>query len=217
MTALVLSQVGEANAANGQQPAVRSARLGDLIVSEARGRYAEMTRLGRSFSGVLAATTGTIAAGNILAAAGAASTQFALWNPTGSGVNVEITGVYIGPISGTPPGGPVFHGISTTATSIAGTAGVNNLAGGVASLARFQASAAGSALTAGSAPATLRPINGFNPSAAAFASAAGGTPIYEQTDGGIVLGPGTMWVPLWATAGTTFLNAYGVTWNEVPI
>src|SRR5258705_269381 len=42
-------------------------------------------------------------------------------------------------------------------------------------------------------------------------------PPLELVEGDILLPPGTMWVPTWAAAGPTLLNAYGVTWEEVPI
>jgi hypothetical protein len=73
---------------------------------------------GKEFSMTLAATSSTIAAGNIVSAAAAASTQFALANPVGSGVLLVLSKLIVGPISGTPPGGAVFHGLIPNVPSL---------------------------------------------------------------------------------------------------
>lgn len=211
------SQIGETISPDSNVQSLRGGRLGDLVVSELEGRYYEMTRKGRSFSAQLAATTTAVAAGNITGAAAAASTQFALWNPAGSGVNLVLMKVFVGLISGTPVGGPMFHNFMSTAPALAGTAGLSNLiGGGGGSIGRYQASAAGAVLTGGSALTALRPMP-FDFSAGAFAAVAGQASVMEEVNGDIVLAPGTGWVPCWQAAGTTLLNAYGVVWNEVPV
>jgi len=40
--------------------------------------------------------------------------------------------------------------------------------------------------------------------------------VVEYIDGEIILPPGVGWVPLWGAAGTSLLNAYSITWEEVP-
>lgn len=212
--------VGDANNPDGSTPQARGGRQGEAIGSNLRGFYAEQTARNRVFSLVLNATTTNDAAGNIVAAAAAASTQFALWNPLGSGVNLELLKVFIGIISGTPPGGPVFHGIikggalPTIANS--GTVNCNMIGSNAVPKAGYLASAAGAALTGcANGPTLLRPI-GIDFSASSFAAAAGQSAAMEILDGDIILTPGTGWVPLWAAAGTSLLNSYGVTWAEVP-
>jgi hypothetical protein len=203
--------------ADGTAPNLRLGRLSDQIQSQLHGRYYEGTSRGNLFSAVLAATTGTIAAGNINAAAAAASTQFALWNPQGSGVNLALLKVLIAAISGTPPGGPAFHSYAVgTPNASVGTRGTNNLLGGPPSKGLYLASAAGTALT-GSANAltNLRPMN-LNFFAAALAAGANVESALELVEGDVVIPPGTLWVPTWAAAGTTFLTAYGISWEEVP-
>jgi hypothetical protein len=214
--ALVQSQVGEVLVGDGVAANLRGGRLSDLIVTELRGRYAEATRLGRVFTQVLAATTTGVAAGNINAAAAAAVTQFALWNPAGSGVNVEIVKFFLGVASGTPPAGSSFHSVSQGApNNSVGAKLTNAFVGGSTSKCLGVASAAGVALTGSpNALITLRPTP------FAFIAAAAANPLIaamEEVNGDIVLPPGTMWVPTWATAGTALLNTYGVVVMETPI
>jgi hypothetical protein len=209
--------VGEPSAqGDGTTPTVRVGRLGEFIASQLHARYYEGTSRGRRFSAMLAATTGTIAAGNINAAAAAASTQFALWNPAGSGVNLSIEKVIVAAISGTAPGGPAFHSYAVgTPNASVGARGLSELLGAAPSKGLYLASAAGAALTgAPNALTTLRPMN-VNLFAAAIAASTELAGL-ELVEGDIVIPPGTMWVPTWSGAGTTFLNAYGVSWEEIP-
>src|SRR5882672_6343040 len=92
--------VGEISVADGVQAQFRQGRQSDLIVSELQGRYYEQTKRGRKFTAMLAATTTGVAAGNITGAAAAASTQFAIWNPAGSGFDLVLQKLFIGVISG---------------------------------------------------------------------------------------------------------------------
>ncbi len=219
MALAVTGQVGEVVTADGSQSQpLRQGRLNEVIMSELRGKYAEAAARGRVFNLVLAATTTGVAAGNINGAAAAASTQFALWNPVGSGVNVELVKFYLGLISGTPAGGPTFHSyVQGTPNNNVGTKGTSSLLGSTASRALGVASAAGTALTGSpSALITLRPTP-FNYFAAALAAGANIEIAMEEVNGDIVLAPGTLWVPTFAAAGTTLLNAYGVSWMETPI
>lgn len=168
---------------------------------------------GIEFSLTLAATTSTIAAGNIVGAAAAASTQFALGNPVGSNVLLILSKLMIGPISGTPAPGAVFHGIGAACPTLAANGTIVNLRpGSVGSRARGYASAGGATLTGGLAPTILRSA-AFSFTATAQA-AVNGVIGLEDIDGDIVIPEGYMWVPLWSTAGTTFLNSYSVTWKE---
>lgn len=201
------------------QPA-RGGRSGEAVTIDAHARFQEATVRGGVYTLTLAATTTGIAAGNIVGAAAAAATQFAFFNPVGSGKNVVLTKVFIGIISGTAPAGPVFHGIFNsvpTVATIGGTVRPNfvsttNVSG---SVVVPQVLAAGSALTGGTAPIVLR-ASAFTTTATAQASVSTVNAL-ELLDGDIVLQPGTGYVPLWSAAGTSLLNAYSVTWEEVPL
>lgn len=214
------TQVGYSSAsADGVTPnAMRGGRLNDLIVSMHGPRFYEMTSRGRSYTLPLLTTSTGAAAGNLNAAAAAASTQFALWNPATSGVNLVLKRLCFGLVSGTPPGGPLLHNVFTGALPSIASVGTafNSLVGtSYTGQAKFVASAAGTTLTGGSAIALLRPST-ISFSANAFA-AAGGSAHFEDIDGDIVLAPGTGWVPCFASAGTTLLNAWGIAWNEIPV
>jgi hypothetical protein len=168
---------------------------------------------GKEFAMTLTATTSTIAAGNIVAAAAAASTQFALSNPVGSGVLLVLSKLFIGIISGTPPGGPVFHAIIANVPTLAGSGTIVPLkVGGGGSAAKGYTSAAGAALTGGVAPTILRAA-ALSVTATAQASV-GMVNAVEDIQGDIVIPEGNTWVPLWSGAGTTLLNAYTITWKE---
>lgn len=214
---LIQGQVGAVVGLDGSTPNARQGRTGELIVSQAHARYYETTSRGNIFTLTLNATTTGAAAGNTTSAGAAGSTQFAVWNPVGSGVNVCITRVYVGVIQGTLPAGPFFHGlILGTVPSIANTGtAYNNLAGGRAPLARYVASAAGVTLTGGSAPVIFRSMS-MAFTATSYAAAAGSNAL-DLVEGDIVLQPGTGWVPLLGNGGSGMLNAYSCTWEEIPI
>jgi hypothetical protein len=214
---LAHTKVGPDPGADGTIQTMRSGRQSEGIVTDAHGRYHEATVRGQVFSGFLGATTTGVAAGNLVGAAAAAVTQFALWNPQGSGKNVSILKVGVSVISGTFGVNGIVHGVfNAGALTAAGASGVGHLASqGASSIAKYLASAAGAALTGGAAPVSLRLMD-FAFNAAAYASAQPGRAV-ELVDGDIVLPPGWGWVPLWGAAGTALLNAYSVTWEEIPV
>ncbi len=179
--------------------------------------YVWQANQGTLFSLTLAATTSGVAAGNIVAATAAASTQFALTNPITSNKKLVLTKFFMGIISGTPAAGPVFHGFLTTNPTLASIGGTIrcNLLGNttVTSVATPHVLAGGSALTGGSAVITFRPA-AFSTTATAQASV-NTVNCLEILDGDIIIPPGVTWVPLWSASGSSLLNAYGVTWYEM--
>ena len=211
-------RVGSEYGSDGAFLPARGTKHGAAMVASAQGKYYEQVSRGNVFSLVLSAWTTTIAAGNINAAAAAASTQFALWNPTGSGKNMSLLKFGVIPISGTAPVSGVFHSKGTvpTVASAAVTPIANNLVGSsIASIAGYMASAAGAALTGGGALTLIRAADMFI-SAGTFANLMLGRNM-ELIDGDIVIPPGFMWVPTWVAAGGTFLGGYSITWEEIPV
>ena len=198
----------------------RASRIGAEVSGFGQGKYYEQTSRGNVFSLTLTAWTTTIAAGNIVTAAAAASTQFALWNPQSSGKNISLLKFQVWCISGTAPIPPVIHSFSLTpptiATSVVTPIQCNNVGLGALSVARALTSAAGAALTGSSilqnlcaadvglGAGAMTPANLFQPK------------LTEYLDGSIVIPPGACWVPTWIGAGTTFLGGYSVTWEEIP-
>lgn len=170
---------------------------------------------GSMFQMTLAATTTGVAAGNIVSASAAASTQFALANPIGSGVLLVLSRLYVGVISGTPAPGPVFHGLIANVPTLAASGTIYNCrVGGVGSQAKGYASAGGAALTGGLAPSVFRAAN-FSATATAAASP-WEIPCVDEIEGSIVIPEGYTWLPLWSAAGTSLLNAYTIIWKERP-
>lgn len=209
--------VGQASNADGTQPSMRGGRQGDLIVSELHGRFYEQVSRGNVFGLGVTITTG-VAAGNIVAAAAAASTQFAIWNPSTNNKNISILMLNVGIISGTIVGGPLFHSTFTAALPTIAASGTpyNMLLGNTgAPSAKYLASAAGATLTGGSALLTVLPSTiGYSAGTYAALAGAGAS---EFIDGRIVLAPGSGWVPTFAAAGTSVLASIGAIWEEVPV
>ena len=204
---------------DGVVDAARASRIGALVTGDGQGRYYEQASRGNIFSLVLGATSAAPTAGQLNAAAAAAVTQFAIWNPAGSGKNLSLLKFGIQVISGTFGAGGVYHSFSssapTIATSVVSPIQCNNIGMAAASVARALTSAAGSALTGSSALAYIRSADlQFN--AAVYANVAGSKSI-EYVDGDIVIPPGTCWVPTWTAAGTSLLVSYSATWEEIPV
>lgn len=211
---------GIKNLANGAaSDDLRGNRTGALVITDAHGHWTESALNGKLFTAYLLQGTSTVAAGNIVSAAAAASTQFAVWNPVGSGVNLVLQKLRIQQFSGTPTAGGLTistFNASAVANTLA-TAGAvrSNLINGQIGNGLCLASAAGAALTGGLVLTTL--LNtGWSSSATALASASG-IGYVENFDGEIVVPPGFGVVPTWAGAGTTYLVGYSLTWEEIPV
>ena len=207
--------------ADGTVAPARASRVGATVVGDAQGKYYEQTSRGAVFSAGLTAWTTTVNAGNIIGAAAAATTQFAVWNPPGSGKNLSLLKFGVYPISGTSPIPALWHSATITAptiaTSVAATYGwfcCNNVGMATASVARVLASQAGAALTGSSILTIIRAADLYI--TAGTAANLAGQKVVEYIDGDIVIPPGTGWVPTWAAAGSTFLGGYSVTWEEIP-
>jgi hypothetical protein len=202
---------------NGAVNPSRSDKTGATVVAQGHGELTEPGTQGKLFVAFLSQGTSTVAAGNIAGASAAASTQFAIWNPVGSTVNLCILKLRIQQYSGTPTaGGLTLSTFSATgvANSLATAGAVHSMyIGGAPGFGLCLASAAGAALTGGSALTTLM-NTGWSSSATALASPAG-IGYTEELQGGIVIPPGYGLVPTWAGAGTTYLVGYSLLWEEV--
>ena len=212
------SQVGQGSFADGTTPPLRSGRQQDLIVSELHGKYYEQVSRGNVFHLGVTWTT-TVAAGNVAAATAAASTQFAIWNPATNTKNLSLLRLTLSIISGTTPVPPVsysqFSGVGVPSVASVGTPYNALFGSAIAPTAHYMASAAGAALTGGGAIVSTG-ISGFYFSAGTYANLAVSYAV-DDIDGRIVIGPGQGFVPVFAAAGTTFLGAWGLIWEEVPI
>lgn len=192
---------------------------GALRMIGVQGKYYEAALAGRIYSLIMSATTTNNSAGNLLGAAAAASTQFALWNPLGSGVNLSLLRFSINITSGTSPISGLWHSVALGAPTITPALAVTSYVGSHnAATATYDGKAGyvthvtGTALTGGGTTRGVR-LMGLNITAGTYASL-GGTPFVDDMDGDIVLPPNTLWVPSWAAAGTTVLCGYSITWEE---
>lgn len=215
-------RVGKRDLSEGALSEIRLGRQGCQVVTDAHGRYFEATRVGQVFTLTLLATTTGVAAGNIVGAAAAAATQFALINPLNSGKNFSLIRFGMGVVSGTPGPGPLFHGYIPNISSLtAGSAGGtirSNIMGAVGNSGALPwALAAGSALTGSTQQPVLHRIADFSATATAQAIANGHVRAIEEIAGELIVPPGVAWLPLWSAAGTAVLNSYSITWEEVPV
>ncbi|MDD4689069.1 MAG: hypothetical protein PHE51_04905 [Eubacteriales bacterium] len=214
----VQGRIGQNYGADGISVDMRQNRTGALVTADESPKYYEMVSRGQVFSLTLEAGTTAISAGNLINAAAAASTQFALWNPSGSGKNIALLKFGVMVISGTSPISGLMHSFSATAPTIASSAVdpvvCNNVGLSASCVAGYLTHASGSNLTGSTQLKTIRSAH-IAFSAGTFA-ALGGYNALEILDGDIVLPPNTAWVPTWQAAGTSMLVGYSITWAELP-
>jgi len=208
-------RVGLQTVPDGSIVVPRGTREAGILTANGPGFYEEMAYRKQLFHMTLAATTTGAAAGNLMAASAAQATNFALFNPPGSGKLLVLLKFGVAVISATLPVAPVFHGaiyglptVAVTGTIVSGYLGQSG------SVARGWATAAGTTLTGGGAPSIVRMANFSH--TAGTATALAETPAIEEMGGDIIVPEGWGWVPLWAAAGTSLLCAYSVTWREIP-
>lgn len=210
-------KVGLQQNTDGSTVTARGGRSGETSVGDAHGHFTEAATRGRIYTAYLLQGTSTVAAGNIVSAAAAASTQFVVWNPQGSTVNLVLLKLRIQQFSGTPTAGGLtistFNAAAVASTLATAGAVRNHFINGATGQGLCLASAAGATLTGGLILTTLC-NTGWSSSATALASPAG-VGYTEYFDGDIVVPPGFGVVPTWAGAGTTYLVGYSLTWEEV--
>jgi len=210
-------QVGPQILANGVRPAARGDRSAALAVTDAHARFQEAVLNGNVFGLCLTAVTTNPQAGNYLPTSGAtaASTNFTIWNPIGSGVNLVLWQFNLGYVSGTPAAGPVWHCLyNAQAVSAAVTGTARNLMGQLSGPhAAYVASAGGVTMTGQQAPYQVCMAN-FSGTAIAQAVA---YPVNttDLLEGKIIVPQGMGWVPLLAGAGT-YVVGFSVVWEEIP-
>jgi hypothetical protein len=222
MDNLKVGPLGSGGAPDNTIITPRASRNGSKIIAKGQGDYYENVSRGLVYSLMMSAWTTNISAGNILGAAAAASTQFALWNPAGSGVNLSLLKFSLNIISGTAPIAGLWHSVAYGAPSIASTLAVTSYVGnhnaGIQTYngkAGYLTHVTGAALTGGGTTRGVR-LAGLNITAGTYASLAG-TWFMDEINGDIVLPPNTLWIPSWAAQGTSVLGGYSITWEELPV
>lgn len=199
------------------QVVARADKTGAQVVTQGHAHMHEATVRGNVFSMALSATTTGAAAGQLVGAAAAAATQFALFNPVSSGYNLSIYRFGFITTAGTPAAGMVMHGIFTGGVPTLAANGTirNNLVNGRSSVATGYALAAGTALTGGTVGPVVLCSAEFGSSATAAATQTVNT--LTLAEGSVVIPPGTGWLPLLPAAGTGWLTGFSVTWEEIPV
>ncbi len=183
------------------------------------GDFGEAALKGKLFCG--ASTANTIAAGNVNAAAAAATTNTGLLNPAVSQSTLVLLQVTCAIQSGTPGVGSIYHSRSTATTiltSVTGfTRGISANTGAVSGDGWVLDSDAGVALT-GSVQLVTVGCWGVPLTATAITTSATspGT-LVANVNGAIVLQPGDMYLPTFTAAGTTMIANFGYLWYQVPL
>jgi hypothetical protein len=203
----------------GSNAKIRSDHSGAQVMSfTGTGDFGEAALKGALFSGV--STTNTIAAGNVNAAAAAASTNTGLLNPATSNATVVLLQVTCALQSGTPGVGSLYHSRSTGTTILTSVVGFSrgiNAATGAANAQGFVLdSDAGVTLTGSTALTTLSCWGVPLTATAITTSATSPGTLVANVNGSIVLAPGDMYLPTFTAAGTTLIANFGYLWYEVP-
>lgn len=197
----------------------RATKNGATVVADAGGQFGEATSRGEVFTVMGAVVGTTIVAAHVSPIAGAAATPLSLYNPIGSGKNLEVLKAHLLPISGTPGVGSFVWNIAynqtITATpnnmAVAAALPVCNLPGASVSVAKGYTA---TALTGSTAQVAIGPITTFFGGAIAAT-----TPITPDVvvDGMIVVPPGGLLSIAAPATGTTFVIGLGITYREVAI
>lgn len=192
----------------GTQVGARGIHTGEMGVSDVHGRYAEAVRRGNVYTG---ANQAGQAITNLLSAA----TGLILYNPIGSGVNLELLEILFGQTSVAAAAANALLalaanvnptlGAPTTTTALAiRNAQLGNQKSGVGQLF--------SVATIGAAPVLQRPI--WQPSVSATATTAIPPVVKDEVAGAVVVGPGCC-VSLTALSALSGVGSF--TWEEVPL
>lgn len=203
--------------AKGNWGSARGDHTGATVVTRSgSGEWGEAALKGHLFCGY--ADTNTIAAGNVNAAAAAATTNTGLLNPVGSNTLMLIQRVTVAIQSGTLAAGGIYHSVSKDTTILTSVVGFsqgqrcNNFTS-QDSVGYVLDSNAGVALTGSTALTTLFPFIGTTAAAVTTGLLA---PANDVVGGAIILGPGDMYLPTFTGAGTTVIANFGYLWTEVP-
>lgn len=82
------------NPAVGSETTVRAGRSNEMMTAEIRGRWSELTQLGKVFHAVVSGVTIPVVASNLVSV-------FGIYNPPGSGIDVELIDVDISQVLAT--------------------------------------------------------------------------------------------------------------------
>lgn len=194
----------------GVNPVALSGKLGDLLVSNLRGVYANANEYGAVFSASAAAVTVPVVANNLVSV-------FGLYNPPNSGVNLEIIDTFVGTVSATTVV-DVFGWYASTVQKSASATFTTPGVVGTNVFCRKIGSTAGpagqfySAVTHSGTPTLVATIGAMG-----AVTNADSTMPYKAFNGALILTPGTlMSVATSTAAGTATGLLVEAAWLETP-
>lgn len=193
--------------ATGSTPFAPAGNQGDLLVSELHGKHFSANYRGKVFVATAAAVT-------VPAIAASLVSVFTLWNPPGSGVNMELIETTVVPVLATTVVDGIGWYFSTAALTAAGTfttAGTPqplNVGAGFISAGKFY-----SAYTHSGTPVLVDLIGGFGATTDAVSSMP-----QKFYDGRLILPPGiAMSIAMTTAAGTGSGLTLSASWQESPV
>jgi hypothetical protein len=194
----------------------RAGTEGQFVVSDLTPRYAEACRLGQCFTVATAVAGTTNVAANATPPAAGAATLLTVYNPVGSGKNLEVIKVYAAHLSGTPAAGGLWFATAynTVITATQNATPIPLLASGGNSVAKGFTQ---TALTGGLVHTTLRPVANCAPFAGAIAATTVGLNCLDEVEGAIVLPPGSALSLASSGTGTTLIVNGAIIYREAPL
>jgi hypothetical protein len=200
-------QSGPKILSDGVRTLGRTDRQGALVVVGGNPWYGEPVARGSVFTGMTASTG--VAPGTVLGTSGA----FALYNPTGSGVDLYLIATTCSYLSGTIGAGNLYYVSHATSTTTPGGTTITPVSNALGSSAQSRAIARTTGTSLGSATG-LRAF--ANLGAMTVNPATQPWYIKDQLDGEIVVRPsGAFSIQAVAAAGVSPLMLFSVTWAEV--
>ena len=210
--------VSNQNVADGVITKARGGKEGHAVVGEIHGKYYEATLRGNVF------TASTVIAGVVIPVAAATlNSKFTIWNPAGSGVNVEIISFTTGLDTATQVvngwGMAVQRGLSSGAgipTSVTTTTALRLGPTGASKVTVATQATLTNVAIPGVTAATAVPIALYPMFSSGATTAAG---VYECThnfDGRLILGPDDLGA-VCTTVAAAAQNFCSIIWAEWPI
>jgi len=196
------------NAVDGTNPIVPQGKQGELLKADLHGKWWSAAYRGRVFVG------GTAAAGTTIPISSATAATFVLFNPLGSGINVELISYDLGITVVTSVASPVLLGIITglvlAPTGLTALTASPALLGG-SSVAQAKLYSVATLAAAATLFYTLGQITATN----ATAGNALGPNFHYEFEGRIGLAPGSL-VHVCGTAAQTSPTTQTFAWAEWP-
>ncbi len=199
----VVNAPSSTSATDGTNPLALMGKSGELVKTDLHGQWYTAAYRGKLFHG------GTAAAGTTIPISSTTAPTFTLYNPIGSGVNLELVKLNIGITNATTVVSPillgVISGLLVAPTSVTALTTYAALVGGNASpIAQLW-----SAATLAAAAAKFYTIDSVS-------AASGSFPNFNYDfNGTFVLTPGSL-VFLCGTAAQTSASSAAMTWAEWP-